>query len=233
MGQSSTRSIKPIKHSRCVGDDRPMVRQKARMPTALNIGIQFAHDAFCQSTRVNKAGSFGEVNSAAVTDAKRLEWRCNPMRCTGAIGLPGDAIRWQVWAPAAKRVDLVLVNGDRRDVRAMVQDSSNQFCYQQEGISEGQRYVFSVNGGPDRPDPCSLSQPDGVHGCSAVVRPERFRWTDHPWRGVGRENLIFYELHVGAFTPEGTFAAIIPRLADLRDLGITAIELMPVAQFPG
>lgn len=154
------------------------------------------------------------------------------MRCTGAIGLPGEAVRWQVWAPAAKRVDLALVNGDRRDVRAMVQDSSNYFHYTEGGIPEGQRYAFSLDGGPERPDPCSLSQPDGVHGYSEVVRPGRFRWSDHAWRGVRREDLVFYELHVGAFTPQGTFAAILPRLADLRDLGITAIELMPVAQFP-
>ena len=83
------------------------------------------------------------------------------------------------------------------------------------------------------PDPCSLWQPDSVHGPSAVVRPTRFAWTDRSWQGISRPDLVFYELHVGTFTPQGTFDAVIPRLGELRDLGITAVEIMPVAQFPG
>ena len=101
------------------------------------------------------------------------------------------------------------------------------------GSPEGQRYAFRLDGGPERPDPCSLWQPEGVHGPSAVVRPDRFAWTDGGWKGVRREDLVFYELHVGTFTPEGTFEAIIPRLRDLRELGVTAVEIMPVGQFPG
>src|SRR5262249_42597920 len=85
----------------------------------------------------------------------------------------------------------------------------------------------------ERPDPCSPWQPDGVHRPSAVLFPDRFAWTDHDWKGVARQDLVFYELHVGTFTPEGTFDAVIPRLPALRELGITAVELMPVAQFPG
>jgi maltooligosyltrehalose trehalohydrolase len=100
-------------------------------------------------------------------------------------------------------------------------------------VREGQRYTYRLEGGAERPDPCSLWQPDGVHGPSAIVRPDRFAWTDQAWRGVPREELVFYELHVGTFTPEGTFEAIIPRLLALRELGITAVELMPVGQFPG
>ena len=98
---------------------------------------------------------------------------------------------------------------------------------------EGQRYAYRLDGGPERPDPCSLWQPDGVEGFSAVVIPDRFTWTDQGWTGVPQAELVFYELHVGTFTAEGTFAAIIPRLLDLRELGVTAIEIMPVAQFPG
>ncbi len=100
-------------------------------------------------------------------------------------------------------------------------------------VTEGQRYAYRLDGGPERPDPCSLWQPEGVHGPSAVVRPETFPWTDAGWAGVARPDLVFYELHVGTFTPEGTFEAIIPRLAALRELGITAVEMMPVGQFPG
>ena len=77
--------------------------------------------------------------------------------------------------------------------------------HEEADIPEGRRYAFRLDGGPERPDPCSLWQPEGVHGPSAVVRPDRFAWTDGGWKGVRREDLVFYELHVGTFTPEGTF----------------------------
>lgn len=102
-----------------------------------------------------------------------------------------------------------------------------------EGIAVGQRYAFSLDGSRDLPDPASRWQPGGVHAPSAVWDPAGFRWSDGVWRGIPREDLVIYELHVGTFTPQGIFAAILPRLETLRHLGITAIELMPVAQFPG
>src|SRR5262249_8647645 len=101
------------------------------------------------------------------------------------------------------------------------------------GIGDGQRYTFRLDDGPDRPDPASRWQPDGIHRPSAVVSLDRFEWSERSWPGVPREQLVIYELHVGAFTPEGTFDAIIPRLEQLREFGVTAIELMPVAQFAG
>ena len=88
-----------------------------------------------------------------------------------------------------------------------------------DGIREGQRYAYRLDGGPERPDPCSLWQPEGVDGPSAVVFPDRFSWTDRDWRGVRQADLVFYEIHVGTFTPEGTFEAIIPRLKDLSRAG--------------
>jgi maltooligosyltrehalose trehalohydrolase len=107
------------------------------------------------------------------------------------------------------------------------------FDYRGSPAEEGTRYAFSLDGGPARPDPCSRWQPDGVPGPSAVFWPKNFRWSDADWKGISRADLVFYELHVGTFTPEGTFDAIIPRLADLKALGITAIEIMPVNQFSG
>jgi len=95
----------------------------------------------------------------------------------------------------------------------------------------GARYLFVV-GGNERPDPASRLQPDGVHAPSAVV-PEEFEWHDARWRGIPLDDYVIYELHVGTFTDEGTFDAIISRLDALRELGITAVELLPVAQFPG
>src|SRR5581483_6433017 len=88
-------------------------------------------------------------------------------------------------------------------------------------------------GGKELPDPASRFQPFGVHGPSQIVDPLGFRWTDADWKGIGLENLVIYELHVGTFTPEGTFASAAERIPYLRALGITAIEIMPVADFPG
>ena len=152
----------------------------------------------------------------------------------GAVMLDDGTIHWCVWAADAESVDLVLVDDDGRQREIpMEHEPSGYFMQETVGIGEGQRYGFRLNGGPLRPDPASRWQPDGVHRPSAVFCPEHFFWTDHEWTGVPREDLVIYELHVGTFTPEGTFEAIIPRLESLRELGITAIELMPVAQFPG
>ncbi len=141
--------------------------------------------------------------------------------------------RWRVWAPRARAVNLILIEGGRRRGLRMSKADRGFFEYAAHGIAPGQRYAFCLDDGPQRPDPASLWQPDGVHQPSAVVRPEHFDWSDASWKGIPRQDLVIYELHVGAFTPEGTFDALIPRLDTLRALGITAIELMPVAQFPG
>ncbi len=103
-----------------------------------------------------------------------------------------------------------------------------------QNISPGTRYQYLLNHTLARPDPASRSQPDGVHGPSEIIDPHGFSWTDRQWRGMPLEDYIIYELHTGTFTPEGTFDAIIGRLPYLRDqIGITSIELMPVAQCPG
>lgn len=144
-----------------------------------------------------------------------------------------DAALWRAWAPWAKQLDLILIDGTRRRSIPMRSEPDGYFSHEESEVADGQRYVLSLDGGEDRPDPCSLWQPDGTRGPSAVVRTYEFRWTDDHWQGVARHDLVFYELHVGTFTPEGTFEAIIPRLRELRELGVTAIELMPVGQFPG
>lgn len=154
-------------------------------------------------------------------------------RDSGTISDNADGICWRVWAPRAERVELVLFDGSQRRALPMQPEERGYFRCTLPAVSEGQRYAYRPNNGPERPDPRSLWQPDDVHNASAVVRPERFAWTDHNWKGVSRQDLVFYELHVGTFTAEGTFEAIIPRLPALRDLGVTALELMPIAQFPG
>lgn len=161
---------------------------------------------------------------AAATFGKR--------RC-GARAAPDGSVRWRVWAPRATDVELVLIAGERRQAFPMDAEGAGFFHRQAPEIAEGRRYAYRLDGGPERPDPCSLWQPDGVHRPSAVVVPKRFRWTDQAWKGIARQDLVFYELHVGAFTEAGTFDAIIPRLPELRELGVTAIELLPIGQFPG
>jgi maltooligosyltrehalose trehalohydrolase len=156
-----------------------------------------------------------------------------PTRRCGALPLTDGGVRWRVWAPRAGRVELVLTDGDRKRVVPMDPEPRGYFSHAEADVAEGQRYAYRLDGGPERPDPASLWQPDGVHRPSAVVRPGRFAWSDGAWKGVPRGDLVFYEVHVGTFTPEGTFEAVVSRLPGLRRLGVTALQIMPVAQFPG
>jgi maltooligosyltrehalose trehalohydrolase len=156
----------------------------------------------------------------------------------GALAGAGESVCWRVWAPRARHVELLLpdtadANVDQLRRVAMEPEPRGHFVYREDDVSDGQRYAFSLEGGPPRPDPASRWQPDGLHRPSAVVRLERFDWSEAGWRGLPREQLVLYELHVGTFTPEGTFDSLIGRLTELRELGVTAIELMPVCQFPG
>lgn len=145
----------------------------------------------------------------------------------------GEGGVWNLWAPRAASVELVLLNAESRLVLPMQPASDGYFTHALDHVPTGQRYLYRLNGERELPDPASRWQPDGVHGPSAVWRPSAVKPACDSWSGQPLEELVLYELHVGTFTPEGTFDAIIPRLAELRSLGITAIELMPVAQFPG
>lgn len=159
--------------------------------------------------------------------------RATPPGCGAFLNSDG-VCRWHVWAPRAQTVQLVLFDHQgRRSAQGMRPAEHGGFTFTAGGIAEGQRYAFSLDGGKDVPDPASRWQPDGVHAPSAVWNPAGSPWSDSGWRGISREDLVIYELHVGTFTREGTLGAIVPRLESLRELGITAIELMPLAQFPG
>ncbi len=136
-----------------------------------------------------------------------------------------------VWAPRAQRLALHLVAPRERSL-AMQQMPSGYFHLCVPDVNPGARYFFRFESGEERPDPASRFQAEGVHGPSEVV-DSRFQWDDQSWLGIEVRDYVFYELHVGTFTPEGSFDAIIPRLTELKNLGVTAIELMPVAQFPG
>ena len=139
---------------------------------------------------------------------------------------------FRVWAPLCKKMILHLVFPEDRKIE-MTRQPHGYFIAEVENLPLSTLYFYMPDGEKDYPDPASHFQPEGVHGPSRVVDHYSFSWKDQLWTGIPPEELIFYELHVGTFTPEGTFEAIIPRLQELRETGINALELLPVAQFPG
>ncbi len=134
----------------------------------------------------------------------------------------------RVWAPAAGRLDLV-VGADRRPMRA----ESGGWWTHDVPLASGTDYAYSLDGGTPRPDPRSGRQPHGVHAASQVFDADEFAWTDAAWPGRDVRGAVFYELHVGTFTPEGTLRSAIARLDHLAELGVEVVELMPVAAFDG
>ncbi|MBI5671451.1 MAG: malto-oligosyltrehalose trehalohydrolase [Chloroflexi bacterium] len=149
----------------------------------------------------------------------------------GATILDSGECLFNVWAPNAQRVELALVGRDNRHLPMQPAGSGYHRLVTREAQA-GSRYCFRLDGQGEYPDPASRFQPEGVHGPSEVV-DERLLRVRQQWYNLPLRDYIFYEIHVGTFTPEGTFEAIIPHLDTLKVLGITAIELMPVAQFPG
>jgi len=137
-----------------------------------------------------------------------------------------------VWAPLAQNVELELV-APRSGVLAMEPSELGYWRVEAPGLAPGVLYRFRLNGNLSRPDPASHHQPQGVHGPSALVDHEAFQWNDRGFTPPRLAEIILYEVHIGTFTPEGTFEAAIARLGDLADLGVTALEIMPVGQFPG
>ena len=151
-------------------------------------------------------------------------------RTLGARITADNQVRFRVWAPEHGQVEVDFVE-ERRRIE-MDRDPSGYHVAVVDGVSAGSRYAYRLSGGMPRPDPISRFQPDGVHGPSQVVATD-FAWNDNRWQAPPREDLIIYEAHVGALTEEGTYASAIERLPELVELGVTAIELMPVAQCPG
>jgi maltooligosyltrehalose trehalohydrolase len=150
----------------------------------------------------------------------------------GARYLGTGRCHFRAWAPKAERVELHLLGDNDRFV-PLKRAPRDYYEAVLDDIAPGTRYTYRLDGADEFPDPASRWQPEGVHGPSAVVDPGAFAWTDAGWFGVAQQQLVFYELHVGTFTQAGTFEGVIEQLPYLRDLGVTALEIMPVAQFPG
>ena len=153
---------------------------------------------------------------------------CNNL---GAIYLGKGKCQFCVWAPLVQKVEVHMVSPQER----IVPLNPGARGYHEgvvEDVGPGTAYLYRLDAQKERPDPASRYQPEGVHGPSQVIDPG-FPWDDRFWHGIPIKDYILYELHVGTYTSKGTFEAIIPHLDGLKELGITALELMPVAQFPG
>ena len=152
-------------------------------------------------------------------------------RLSGGVELVGPSTAdVRVWAPACGRVEFVVDGGPSHE---LTRAAGGVFESTVSGVPAGTRYWFRLDSNRLRPDPVSRYQPSGPHGPSAIVDAGSFGWTDQRWTGVREKGQVLYELHVGTFTPEGTWAAAEGQLQSLADLGITIIEMMPVADFAG
>ena len=142
-----------------------------------------------------------------------------------------DGVRFRCWAPRASRVEVILES--QQATHALARQADGYWTGLATEACAGMRYRYRLDGGEAYPDPCSRFQPEGPHGPSLIVDPGAYTWHDEEWRGVTMHGQVIYELHIGTFTPEGTFEAAITRLDGLKELGITVIEVMPLAEFPG
>src|SRR4051812_43148025 len=167
-----------------------------------------------------------------MTDAQPSTGRRLPV---GADLLPTGGVHFRVWAPRRRRVAAALEAGPGSPATVELQsEEGGYFAGHAPAAAAGTRYRYRLDDDATAyPDPASRSQPDGPHGPSAVIDPAAFRWTDADWPGVTLAGQVIYEMHVGTFTPEGTWAAAARALPFLAELGVTVLEVMPVAEFPG
>jgi maltooligosyltrehalose trehalohydrolase len=144
-----------------------------------------------------------------------------------------EAVAFRVWSPGSRSVAVIIAGDGMEAEHSLESEGNGYFAGRVPDVRAGARYRYRIDGAETYPDPASRYQPEGVHGPSEVVDPDAFEWTDQGWGGRALEEIVLYEIHVGAFTPGGTFDAAAERLGELADLGVTAIEVMPIANFPG
>lgn len=149
----------------------------------------------------------------------------------GAQYLGNKITRFTVWAPLKEKVEVVFKKDRKSEV--LTKDSHGYWEKEIENVKPDTLYKFKLDGKDEFPDPASLSQPDGVHSWSKVIDQNNFQWSDNNWKGLRMEEMIIYELHVGTFTEEGSFEAVLTKLDHLLELGINTIEILPISQFPG
>src|SRR2546430_4388195 len=150
-------------------------------------------------------------------------------RAVGAEPADGGT-DFSVWAPARRAVEVV-IDGKAHPLQRQPDGHFRGFVA---GANAGARYAFRLDGEREvYPDPASRYQPDGPHAASEIIDPSRYAWRDGQWRGLTLDGAVFYEMHIGTFTPDGTWRAATEKLPHLRDAGVTIMEIMPVAEFPG
>jgi maltooligosyltrehalose trehalohydrolase len=147
--------------------------------------------------------------------------------------LDAGGTAFRVWAPCCEHLDVILEHASGPVSFPLARTSDGFFSGRISDVRAGARYRYRLDHDRALPDPASRYQPEGVHGPSEIVDPGAFSWTDRDWRGIELGEVVLYELHVGTFTPAGNFEGVRARLPELIELGVTAIELMPVADFPG
>jgi maltooligosyltrehalose trehalohydrolase len=171
----------------------------------------------------------GGSESSENTDFRRMP--------VGAESTPDDGVHFRLWAPDRNRVTVVLApdsDGDDRRTINLHAEGNGYHSALVPDAAAGARYGFLLDDDPKMyPDPVSRFQPDGSHGPSEVIDPSAFTWTDAAWRGVPADRRVIYEMHVGTFTQQGTWAAAVEKLPHLAETGITVLEVMPVCEFPG
>src|ERR1700675_3502255 len=151
----------------------------------------------------------------------------------GAEYRDDGSVRFRLWSPAARRVEFSLTGTTRSTLLPLKPRDNSWFELVTDAAKPGTQYRFRIDDAQEVPDPASRFQPRDVHGPSEVIDPESFEWRDDGWHGRPWEEAVIYELHVGTFTPQGTFSSACERLDYLAELGVTALELMPVSDFPG
>jgi len=170
-------------------------------------------------------------NSAPVVISKKskLPWQLE----TGANVQPNGSTAFRIWAPKCRQVEVKLHSKKEKRTLPMELDENGFFSVSAQAFAAGTRYSYILDKEKERPDPCSRYQPDGVHGPSEVVDLSGHVWQDEGWKGISSADLVLYEMHTGTFTESGTFEGVIEKLPYLKKLGITCLEILPVAQFPG
>jgi maltooligosyltrehalose trehalohydrolase len=156
----------------------------------------------------------------------------------GAEPIEGSGAEFRIWAPRCSRVDVVLRRDSREEAHPMDREPGGYFRGTVSTARAGTRYGFRLDGEGEGerkvyPDPASRFQPDGPHGLSEVIDPGAFEWSDADWRGVSLAGQVLYEMHIGTFTRAGTWASATAELPELARLGVTLLEIMPIAEFPG
>lgn len=150
----------------------------------------------------------------------------------GAYYFAGECC-FKVWAPLLKNVEIEIIKDSGTVILPLGKENNGYWHIQTKDAAPGDKYLYKLEPGNKRPDPASFYQPQGVHHPSEIIDHDKKSWKDSGWKGLPLEQMCIYEIHIGTFSPEGTFKAVIPRLAQLKEIGINAIEIMPVSQFPG